>query len=418
MKFQRIKGCEDILPPESQKWWKLQKLICKHFENSGYFYIETPYLEQTQLFVRSTGENTDIVQKQMYSFVDKKGLNLTLRPEATASVVRAYIENKIYGSKNIEKYFYFGPMFRYEKPQKGRQRQFFQYGLEILGTPDPKADADIISCIAGLYKKLGVVSLLKLNSIGCKKCRHSYDNKLSHFLAGIKSSLCVECQMRASKNPLRCFDCKNENCTLVLTPAPIILDEICETCRHDFEKVKTYLSQMRISFEVDPTIVRGLDYYTKTAFEFVSAQIGAKDTLCGGGRYDNLVEFCDGPETSAVGCAGGMERLILVVGPELEKVDCRGVFFITLGEEADKVGMKFAYEMRMQGILAHVSFDQKSLKSQMRLANSLGVKFVCIIGENELKEAKVAVKNMSTGGQEKIKINVLPKVLLERLRNV
>ena len=412
MKFQRIKGCEDIIPPQSQKWWKLQKLICEHFENCGYAYIETPYLEQTELFTRSTGAHTDIVQKQMYSFMDKKGQNLTLRPEATASVVRAFIENKIYGSKNVEKYFYFGPMFRYERPQKGRQRQFFQYGLEIFATSDPKADADIISCIAGLYKKLGVHYLLKINSIGCKKCRPLYEEKLKSILEGITSSLCGDCMIRAEKNPVRCFDCKNEACKELLTSAPRILDEVCSDCERDLEAVKSYLSQAKIGYEMDSSIVRGLDYYTKTSFEFISASLGAQDTLCGGGRYDDLVEFCGGPATAAVGCAGGVERLLIAMTQDFWKQSLSGIYFVTLGQEAENLGFKLSLDLREQGILSYMSFDQKSLKSQMRHADSLQSKFVCILGENELKEGVVTVKNMETGRQEKIDINNFVQSLL------
>ena len=388
----------------------MERNIQDFFEKAGFLYIETPYLEKTELFARSTGKETEVVQKQMYSFLDKNEESITLRPEATASVVRAYIENKIYAEKCVQKYYYFGPMFRYEKPQKGRQRQFFQYGVEIIGTADSKADAEIISLVSHLYKKLNIQFNLKLNSIGCSKCKPGYFEKLKNFLKNKISALCEDCQRRVTKNPLRVFDCKNETCQKNIAGAPLVLDSLCDECKNDFKKVQTHLKLENVDFELDPKVVRGLDYYTKTAFEFVSGALGAKDALCGGGRYDNLVLSLGGPETPAVGFSGGMERLMMAV--QEQKINLGGVFFVTLGEEADKMGLKIANELRNQGVRCLISYDQKSIKSQMRLANKEEARFVCILGENELKSGKVQVKNMETGDQQEIVLQKLAEYFL------
>ena len=416
MNYTKLKGMVDLLPPESLLWKKLSHKIEDFFEKAGFLYIETPYLEKTELFARSTGKETEVVQKQMYSFLDKNEESITLRPEATASVVRAYVENKIYGQKSVEKYYYFGPMFRYEKPQKGRQRQFFQYGVEIIGTADAKADAEVISLVWHLYKKLNIQFNLKLNSIGCSQCKTVYREKLSGFLKNKMLSLCEDCQRRATKNPLRVFDCKNETCQKNIAGAPLVLDYICEACRGDFKKVQAYLKNENIDFEVDPKVVRGLDYYTKTAFEFISGALGAKDALCGGGRYDNLVESLGGPSTPAVGFSGGMERLILAVQssglPAGENESLASVFFVTLGDEAEKQGLKIANELRNKSVRCLIGYDQKSIKAQMRLANKEEAQFVCILGENELKLGKVSVKNMKTGDQEEVALQKLAEYFL------
>ncbi len=402
MIYQKLKGTVDWLPPQSQKWRLFQQKICNHFEKSGFSFIETPYLEKTALFARGTGEASEVVQKQMYSFLDKNEESITLRPEATPSIVRSYIENKIYGNKGVEKYYYFGPMFRYERPQRGRQRQFFQYGVEIIGTQDAKSDAETIAAFSYLYQSLHIDNQLRLNSIGCFQCRPPYLEKLKKYLIQNKSSLCEECKVRVEKNPLRSFDCKKEPCQKTLEKAPFILHDLCESCKTHFLEVQNYLKYLGITYDILPKLVRGLDYYTKTAFEFASTKLGAQDALSGGGRYDELIKVLGGPETSAVGCAGGFERLLLVVEEEAPKRE--GVFMASLGEEAEKEGLKIVTELRNEGIRCLLSYDHKSLKSQMRQADSAYVKFVCILGENELRSRKVMVKDMEKSTQEEVSL--------------
>lgn len=390
----------DLFPPESEKWFFHQKKICHYLEQCGFQFVETPCLEKTELFARSTGKDTEVVQKQMYSFLDKNEESITLRPEVTASVVRNYIENKIYGEKSVKKYFYFGPLFRYERPQKGRQRQFFQYGVEVLGTDDPQADAEVIQVFSDLYTILEIPFKLFINSLGSRESRTIYLKKLTAYLEKYENDLDPESKGRLKTNPLRCFDSKVESIQKIMKSAPRILDFLGSEDEKHFGKVQEYLKAAGVSFEIDSTIVRGLDYYTRTAFEFVSQDLGAKDAICGGGRYDNLVETLGGPHVPAVGCAAGMERLMLLV--EDPKKELEGVFIVGLGAEAKTQTLSIASSLRRSGVRTLFSFDDKSFKAQLRAADKEKVRYALVLGENELRNKKVLVKDMKESSQEEI----------------
>ena len=400
MMFQKLKGMVDLFPPESEKWFFYQKKICHYLEQCGFQFIETPCLEKTELFARSTGKDTEVVQKQMYSFLDKNEESITLRPEATASVVRSYIENKIYGAKSVQKYFYFGPLFRYERPQKGRQRQFFQYGVEVLGTEDPLADAEVIQVFSDLYTLLEIPFKLLINSLGGRESRSAYLKKLSAYLEKYENELDPESKGRLKTNPLRCFDSKVEATQKIMKTAPRILDFLGAEDQKHFEKVQEYLKMAHVSYEMDSTIVRGLDYYTRTSFEFVGEGLGAKDAICGGGRYDNLVATLGGPATPAIGCAAGMERLMLLAKDPHKELE--GVFIVGLGGEAKEHTLKIASSLRTRGVRTLFSFDDKSFKSQLRAADKENVRYALILGENELRNKKVLVKDMKESVQEEI----------------
>ena len=411
MKIQVPKGTQDILPEEIEKWYYIEDAIRKILNKYGYCEIRTPIFEHTELFIRGIGENTDIVNKEMFTFPDRKGRSLTLRPEGTAPVIRAYLENRMERISKVVKLFYFGPMFRCEKPQAGRFRQFHQFGIELIGSQSPVADVEIITAALEIYETLGLKGLqVSINSVGCKKCRKDYIGKLRSFLESKKEQICFECNNRIEKNPLRVLDCKNVKCRETLQEAPKIIDHLCDECKDHFEEVKECLSDLKIKYTIDERLVRGLDYYTKTAFEIISGELGAQNAIAGGGRYDNLVEELGGKETPGVGFAAGIERMIISM--EKQKVSCPkkqdlDVFVVKIGEKNNIMAFQLLQDIRKAGMSADLDYAGKSLKSQMRTANKRHVKYTVILGEEELGRNKVTLRNMETKEQKEIKINNL-----------
>lgn len=382
-----LRGMKDII--EDKRFLKIFDTAREVAENYGYSYIETPILEETRLFKRSVGESSDIVNKEMYEFVDKGGNDVCLRPEGTAGVVRSFIEHKFDRLQTPKRFWYFGPMFRYERPQKGRLREFHQFGIESFGENSVWEDVLIISLAADIFKKLNIDYTLKINSLGCEKCMPKYKEKLISFLEKNKENLCEDCQRRITQNPIRTLDCKNQNCQAILKDAPKITDNLCENCQKDFEKLQEGLKALNISFEIDKHLVRGLDYYTKTTFEFISNKIGAQSAICGGGRYDRLVEMLGGKPTPGVGFAIGVERIIDLVEVEEKR---EGIYMGSLIEEAIPFILKKATELREQKV--YVEPKIKSLKAHLKAADKGNFEKAMIVGEDELKNGKFFEKNL------------------------
>jgi len=393
-----IKGTRDILPQQARKWQMVERVAKKVFELYGYREIRTPVFEATELFERGTGLTSDVVTKEMYTFTDKGGRSLTLRPEYTPSIVRSIIENRLYLQPEPLRFYYLGPMFRYDKPQKGRFRQFHQMDIEVFGEKDPAIDAEITEMAHAMLEELKVTGIETLiNSIGCKKCRPSYLKDLRVKARGALASLCPDCQRKTETNPLRIFDCKNESCQEVSSTFPVLIDYLCEECCEHFRQFRSYLDLYGIKYEIEPRLVRGLDYYTKTAFELVSPKLGAQNAIIGGGRYDYMVEEFGGPELCGIGFAVGMERLISVVPFNAEKEQL--LYLAYMGEEAKKAGMELARFLRREGVECLIEYKDRSLKSHLSRANKLGASWVVIIGEDELKSGILKLKDMETGGQ-------------------
>lgn len=391
--MQALKGTHDILPEEVYKWDYMEGVIRDVCARYGYKEIRTPIIEATELFQRGIGDTTDVVTKEMYTFTDRGNRSVTLRPENTASAVRAYLEHKMYGDQQVHKMFYIGSMFRYDRPQAGRYREFHQFGLEVLGASSPLADAEVIAMACEIFHKLGLRDLdLHLNSIGDKNCRPAYRQKLIEFFEGKKDQLCDDCRERLYKNPLRILDCKEEGCKKASVGAPEITDYLCDDCHAKFEAVKHYLDGLGISYTVDPRLVRGLDYYTNTAFEIQYPPLGAQSAVCGGGRYDGLVEEIGGPSTPGIGFAIGLERLLLALemqnlipAPKSQK----RVYIAALGEDAVAEGFKIQEELRGLGVLTDMDLQGRSLKGQMKQAGKLDSQFTVIIGSNELEREQL-----------------------------
>ena len=400
MEFKTIRGVEDIIPPESEKFEKIIETFKKVVKTSGFKEVILPIFEEAKLFSRSVGETTDIVQKEMYVFEDKGGRTIALRPEGTASAARAYIQHGIYAKEPFTKWFYIGPMFRFERPQAGRKRQFFQAGCEVFGLSKPGADAELIKIAKDILDKLKIDATLEINSIGCEICRPNYRKALINYLQTHKEKLCSDCKSRFERNPLRVLDCKETSCQEIIKNAPVITDYLCDECKNHFEKVKGYLKTLGVSFKENPHLVRGLDYYTKTVFEFKSTQLGAQSTVLAGGRYDNLIKELKGPPTPALGFAMGIDRVMLLT-PELE-TKREGIFIITGGEEAYKEGLKLLAVLRQKGIKTQIDHRQGSFKAQMKAADREKAKYAVIIGESELEEGFYSLKELETGKQEKI----------------
>ncbi|WP_421380091.1 histidine--tRNA ligase [Bacillus salacetis] len=409
MSIQIPRGTQDILPADSVKWQYVEKTAADICRNYQYEEIRTPIFESSELFLRGVGDTTDIVQKEMYVFEDQGGRSLALRPEGTASVVRSFVENKLFGAANQPvKLYYTGPMFRYERPQAGRYRQFVQFGLEALGSEDPSIDAEVISIAMEIYRRLGLKELkLVINTLGDNESRKTHREALiNHFQPRI-GEFCSDCQNRLEKNPLRILDCKKDREHELMKTAPSILDFLNEESKQYFEKVQQYLGDMEISFEVDPTLVRGLDYYNHTAFEIMSTAegFGAITTLCGGGRYNGLVEMIGGPATPGIGFAFSIERLLaaldaegveLPVQPEL---DC---YIVTMGEEAKDYSVKLLHKLRQEGLSAEKDYLDRKIKTQFKSADRMNAKLVAVLGEDELKENKINLKDMKTGEQKQV----------------
>ncbi len=400
------KGTSDILPNQIDYWYYLENIIREVLQNYGYREIRTPAFEYTELFVRGIGQATDIVTKEMFTFQDRKGRSLTLRPEGTAPVVRAYIEHNLSRETSLNKLFYLGSMFRCEKPQAGRYRQFNQFGLEAIGSPLPIIDAEIISASWAVYQKLGLTDLtLILNSVGCRQCRPGYLMALRDYFGAKRNSLCSDCQLRYDKNPLRILDCKKEKCQIEIKKCPSILNYLCTECTDHFSKLRQYLDSLGLNYQINPLLVRGLDYYTKTAFEIISGELGAQNAVGGGGRYDFLVEELGGRPTPAVGFAAGMERIIETMmkkGIQIPVWKGIQVFIATTSSKEIPFALQIANQIRAAGVATEMDFLGKSLKAQLRTANKMQVPFVLLLGAEELREHKVIIKDMLRGTQQSI----------------
>jgi len=405
------KGTQDILPEDISKWYYIEDMIKEILNKYGYKEIRTPFFEYTDLFVRGIGESTDIVTKEMFTFPDRKGRSLTLRPEGTAPVIRAYLENRIDRISKVIKLFYLGPMFRCEKPQAGRFRQFNQFGIEVIGTKSPTADAEVIITVLDVYKRLGLKNLeILINSVGCKICRVDYVQKLKKYIKDKKDFLCLECGERYGKNPLRVLDCKKDSCRKIIKSAPVITENLCKECESHFIEVKSYLDDQKIIFSEDPRLVRGLDYYTKTAFEIISGGLGAQNAIGGGGRYDDLVEELGGNPTPAVGFAAGIERMIIAIDQQKVEwpVEKRLDIFVAKVDEKNKdTAFRLLQKIRNAGLSADMDYSEGSLKSQMRIANKIGARYTVIVGEEELSKNMVILRNMQTKEQKEVKTDNL-----------
>ncbi len=406
-----IKGTKDILPPEIKKWQLVEKLARETFELYGYKEIRTPIFEATELFEKGTGETSEVVIKEMYTFIDKGGRSLTLRPEGTPGVVRALIEHRLYLKPMPLRFYYIGPMFRYDKPQKGRYRQFHQIGLEVFGEEDPAIDAEVVEIVDFFLKRLRILDTeILINSIGCKKCRPSYLNILKDEAEKYAKELCSDCQRKIQTNPLRIFDCKKEKCRKIADNFPKIIDYLCNECEQHFSKFKDYLELYEIKYRIEPKLARGLDYYTKTVFEVISKRLGAQDAVLGGGRYDDLVKIFGGPSLPGIGFAIGAERLISLLPEEFEK-EKDFIYVIYLGEEAKREAISLLRFLRMNNIQCIAEFKNKNLKNQLSRANKLNARWVLIIGEEELRKKRYKLKDM----EKAIQIEVNKEEILKKL---
>lgn len=411
------KGTKDMMPEEAYKWHYIEEAFAEICANYGYSEIRTPMFEHTELFKRGVGDTTDIVQKEMYSFQDYGKRNITLKPEGTASVVRAYTEHKLFAGPQPVKFYYNIPCFRYEKPQSGRLREFHQFGIETFGTSDMLADAEIISLADEFLKKMGIIDIeLRINSVGCPECRKVYCEALRGFLKPRYDELCDTCKDRYERNPMRILDCKSPVCSEIVKDAPVMLDYLCDDCKAAFEELKENLDAMGIEYKVDTGIVRGLDYYTKTAFEFVTEKIGAQGTVCGGGRYDHLVEEVGGPSTPGVGFGLGKERLLLTMeacGADIPQPQGADVFIAVMGEDAKKAGLRLLKELREKGLKAQMDIMGRNIKNQFKYADRIKAKKTVIIGQDELESGAYAVKDMATAQQVIIPASDIAEELLK-----
>lgn len=404
MKIKSVRGTHDLLPEATQLWQRIEAAARHIFGLYGYAEMRTPIFEETELFARSIGADTDIVQKEMYTFADSKGKSFSLRPEGTASVVRAYIEHGLYHDGGINKLYYIGPMFRHERPQKGRYRQFHQIGVEVLGSGHPAIEAEVIEMLERFFQELDLPELdLLVNSVGCGHCRPAYVELLRKELKKHASQWCAQCGHRAQTNPLRVLDCKEPQCQPLIKELPAIEDHLCEECRQHFARFRSYLDLQQITYKVDPRLVRGLDYYVRTTFEMVSDRLGpTQNAVVGGGRYDGLVELLGGPPTQGFGFALGIERLVTVMGesPDDSQLAPPDVYLGYLDDAAFEECLKLASVLRREGLYAHIDFQGRSLKAQMRLANRLRSRYTCIVGEQEMTSGQFSLKRMEDGHQE------------------
>jgi histidyl-tRNA synthetase len=416
LKVTSVRGFKDILPEEIGKWQFVEKTARDVFESFGYREMRIPILEKTELFARGIGEATDIVEKEMYTFADRSGTSITLRPEATASIARACIENGVFVKDPEVKLYVIGPMFRYERPQKGRLRQFNQIDVEVFGVDDPAVDAEVMVMLLHFLRQVGLQKLeLEINSLGCRSCRPAYRESLKEFLLAREASFCPDCQRRIHSNPLRIFDCKVESCRETMSQAPLLTDALDPECRDHFQRVQSYLEMLDTPYTINPRMVRGLDYYMRAAFEVVSRDLGAQNAVTGGGRYDGLVSDLGGPEVPGTGFAIGVERLISLLPPGAELKKPPRTFVAFTGEESRPEAFKLAQRLHLQGLAADLAYGQKSLKSQMRRAGKLGCRYVLILGEEEIKNRKASIRDMESKTQEQISLDRVADVLMERL---
>lgn len=404
-----IKGTLDVLPKESYKIQYVESAVREIAENFGFYEMRTPVFEHTELFQRSVGETTDVVQKEMYTFADKGGRSITLRPEGTAGAARAFLENGLFNEALPQKIYYLTSCYRYEKPQAGRLREFHQFGVEAFGAGSPAQDAEIIALANEVFNYLGVKNLtLEINSIGCPACRAAYQKALKAYFENYKSELCETCNGRLDRNPMRILDCKSPVCSKIAADAPKILDYLCDDCRAHFDAVQQYLNAMQIDFTVNPEIVRGLDYYTRTVFEFVSNEIGAQGTVCGGGRYDGLLEELGGKPMPACGFGMGLERLLLLMDaqntPFPDRKGC-DIYFASMGDKANLEAARLALDLRNEGLAAQFDTVGRALKAQMKYADKLGALYTVVLGDNELETRKAQLKNMKDGTLTEISLD-------------
>ena len=412
------KGCKDVLPSQVYLWHCIEETARKTAAAYAFKEIRTPVFEHTELFARGVGDTTDIVNKEMYTFLDKGGRSVTLRPEGTAGVARAFLEHGLAGGVMPFKAYYMISAFRYERPQAGRLREFHQFGAELYGAAGPEADAEAISFADSFLRALGLEKVaLRINSIGCKHCRARYHEALKAYFAPHLGGMCEDCRNRYEKNPMRILDCKVEGCKAVAAGAPRMLDYLCDDCRAHFDRVRSLLTQAGVAHTVDPSIVRGLDYYSRTVFEFVSAAAGAQGTVLGGGRYDTLLEQMDGKAVPAVGFAAGMERLLLVMesegkfpAPE-EGVDC---YLAGMDASSRERAFLLANELRRQGVSCETDLMERSVKAQFKYADKTGARFVAVLGERELLDGAAEVKDMKTSSSERVKLEELANYILRR----
>lgn len=401
-----IKGTRDVLPKEVHKNQYIEATVLDTAEKYGFKEIRTPVFEHTELFQRGVGDTTDVVQKEMYSFDDKGGRNITLRPEGTAGAARSFLENGLCNEALPQKVCYLTSCYRYEKPQAGRLREFHQFGVECFGTASPLADAEIISLAKSVFDTLGVQDIsLEINSIGCPSCRAEYHKALKEYFSARKKELCDTCRDRLERNPMRILDCKSPVCSEIAKDAPVVLDYLCEECKTHFDEVKKYLDAEHIEYKINPRIVRGLDYYTKTVFEFISNSIGAQGTVCGGGRYDGLIEELGGAHTPSLGFGMGLERLMLLMetqGCDFPKAEKPDLFIVALGDKATLKAVEIAKDMRAEGFSCLYDLNKRSLRAQMKYADKLSSKFTIVIGDNEVEAGIAKLKNMESGEETEI----------------
>lgn len=404
------KGTKDVLPDEAYKWHYVENIVRSVAESFGANEIRTPTFEHTELFLRGVGDTTDIVNKEMYTFQDKGNRSITLKPEGTAGVGRSFIENGLSNRAMPLKMYYVTPVFRYERPQAGRLREHHQFGIEFYGAKGADTDAEVIMLAYTVLTKLGLSVKLNINSMGCEKCRKEYNQVLKEYLKDNLDNLCETCRTRYEKNPLRILDCKVESCKELVKDAPKITDYLCDECKEHFENLQDLLTTAGLSFTVNPLIVRGLDYYTKTVFEFVTADLGSQGTVCGGGRYDNLIAQLGGGSVAGVGFGMGIERVLMLMEAKgvviPQKEPCK-LFIATMGTEAYSVAFKIVSELRMKGVYADLDHMERGVKAQFKYADKIKAEYVATIGENELSEGFVNVKKMSDGSIEKIAVNGL-----------
>lgn len=403
---------KDTWPDEARKWQRIEALAREVLQAFGFGEIKTPVLEKTELFARSIGEATDIVEKEMYTFSDRSGDSLTMRPEATAGLVRAFIESKTYAQPGPHKVFLIGSMFRHERPQKGRLRQFNQIDVEILGDDGPQSDAELMVMLAHLLERLGLNNVkIKLNSLGCPACRPGYRKELLGFLDARRGRLCEDCRRRLDTNPLRVLDCKVEACQEAVQDAPAMAEHLCQDCQEHFSTVKQLIGSAEVDYELDKRLVRGLDYYTRTTFEAIAGDLGAQNAVAGGGRYDGLIEMLGGPAQGAIGFAFGLERLALLL-PDEESAPAPLLYMAAMGEEARAWAFKAASDLRRQGVWVELTPQDKSLKAQLRRANKMNAAKVLIIGPEELQAGKAQLKDMAGGEQVEIALDALVEHLI------
>lgn len=411
------KGTKDMMPDQAYKWHYLEKKFAEICEKYGFMEIRTPVFEHTELFKRGVGDTTDIVQKEMYTFNDLGNRSITLRPEGTSPVVRAYVEHKEFAGIQPNKYYYNIPCFRYEKPQSGRLREFHQFGVETFGSSDMMADAEIIAIGYEFIKEMGITDVeLRINSVGCPECRKKHREALRDFLAPKYDELCDTCKGRFDTNPMRILDCKSPIDQELVKGAPMMLDFLCDDCREAFEDLKKNLEAMGIEYVVDPKIVRGLDYYTKTAFEFVTTKIGAQGTVCGGGRYDGLVEEIGGPSTPGVGWGMGKERILMTMeacGSKIEEPVGADVFIAFMGERGKAAGLRLMSELRSKGLKVQMDVMGRNLKNQFKHANRVNAKKTVVIGDNELDKNKLTIKDMATAEQVEVPFDKIADELMK-----